>query len=418
MFKGPAIQKLDGALGAKAQSEDNIMGLCLGGVVTTGYPTLGTVVKLIQPTDADTLGFTAASDASNKVLIRYHIDEFFRRNPNGVLWLQVVAQGTTMTNMCDKANAYVKKIMTESLKKIKSFGVVLNPATGYTPTNLNGLDGDTITAITKAQELVDDFATQNVFIDEIFIEGRGVNGAISGIKNLRTMASANVQVVILQDPDVAALDALFAKYASVGTVLGDHGIRRPEEDLGSLQTENNPDKSVNDYPIDSITAGRYLKIGISSGVQMKDLTPTEIALLKTNGYVFADTYPEYNGVYLSGSPTCTALTSDFAWSPNVRVWNKAARLAVKKLTPKINSTVETDGAGKLKSTTVTSWQLDVNNTRDGLGSLVSDRYCLKTACFIDPNQNVYTNNQVVVGMTVKPYGYAREITGKLGFSIN
>jgi Protein of unknown function (DUF2586) len=418
MFQGPVIQKLDGALGAKGQSEENIAGLCLGGVVTVDYPTLGTVVKLIQASDANALGLNASYDIANKVLVREHIDEFFRRNPNGTLYLQLVAQGTTLTNMCDKANNFVKKIIIESGKKVKYFGVVLNPASGYIPTNANGLDADVEAAIIKAQQLVDDFATQNVFIDIAWIEGRGVNGTISSMKNLRTMASSNVQVVIFQDPAVAALDSLYAKYAAVGTVMGDHGIRRAEEDLGSLQVQANPNKAINDYPLDNIAQSRYLKIALSSGVETKNLTSAEIKYLKDNGYVFADFYPEYSGVFISGSPTCTALTSDYAYAPNVRVWNKAARIAVAKLTPKINSTVEIDDAGKLKSTTITAWQVDVNNSRNGLGTLVVDGHALKTACFIDPNQNVYASSKVEVGMTVKPFVYAREIVGKLGFSIN
>lgn len=418
MYRGPVIEKLDGALGAQAPSDDNIQGFCFGGVTTAGYPTLGTVVKLIQPSDADALGFTAATDISNKVLIRYHIDEFFRRNPNGVLWINVVAQGTTMAQMCDVANNHVKKIVNESLKTVKEIGVVLNPASPYTPTLTNGLDGDVLAAVPKAQQLIDTFAAQNCFINTILLEGRQVNGALGSIKDLRTLSAPNVQITILQDPDVAALDAMFAKTAAVGTILGDISIRRVEEDLGALQVENNPNKAVSDYPINSVADGIFLKVGISSGTETKNLTDTEIQLLKTNGYIFADTYPAYTGVFISGSPTCTLITSDFAWSVNVRVWNKAARLAVKKLTPKINSQVEVDDAGKLKSTTVTSWQLDVNNTRDGLGSLVANRHCLKSTVFIDPNQDVYGNGKVYVGMKVKPYGYAREIVGQLGLGRN
>ncbi len=415
MYQGPVIEKLDGALGAKAPNTDNILGLCLGGVVTAGYPTLGTVVKLIQATDADALGFTAATDVSNKVLIRHHIDEFFRTNPNGVLWINVVAQGTTLTAMCDKANNHVKKIVTESLKTVKNIGVVLNPATGYTPTLTTGLDGDVITAITKAQQLVEDFATQNVFIENILIEGRQVNGTLSAIKDLRTMASPNVQVTILQDPAIALLDALFAKYAAVGTVLGNIGVRRCEEDLGAQQIRNNPRKDVDSFPISNVADSCYLKVAISSGAETKTLTAPEVALLKTNGYIFGDYYPETEGVFLSGSPTCTLLSSDYAYSTNVRVWCKAARIAVKKLTPKINSLVEIDAAGKIKSTTVTAWQLDVNNQKTGVATMVVDEHCTATKVFINPNQDVYGTGKVIAGVSVKPYGYAREITGQVGF---
>ena len=418
MFTGPIITKSDGALGAKAASEENILGLVMGGVTTATYTALGVSKKLTQLSDADDLGFDAAYDSANKVLVRYHIDEFFAENPNGVLWVMLVAQGTTLAAMCDKTvlTSSVQKLISDSLKKIKSFGVVLNPATGYTPTITAGIDVDVTNAVTKAQALIDAWAALNVFVDMAVIEGRELDGASSTWKDLRTLASPNVHVAVLQDADVAALDALYAKHAAVGTVLGGIGVRNVEEDLGSINSVNNPNRGAANMPINDAASGRWLNPAISKGTLTNDLTAADIAALKDKGYVFADSYPEYPGVYLSGSPACTVLSSDFAYGVNTRVWNKAARIAVFKLTPKINSKVALVD-GKISATTASSWEQDTNNSRDGLGSMVAADNATKAAVSVDPAQDVLGTSKVIVKMAVTPYGYSRVIEGVIGFSI-
>jgi len=421
MFPGPVINKGDGNLGAKALSSENIKGIVFGGVLPGGgatYTALNDSVKLIQASDADALGFTAAYDAANKVLVRYHINEFFRVNPNGTLWLMVVAQTTTMTAMVDVAQNFAKKLVNDSAKTIKALGVVRNPATGYTPTLTGGVDGDVLTAITNAQALVDDFKLQNCYINSIVIEGREVNGTIATVTDMRTKTAPNVHVVIAQDKAVANLDALYAKHAAVGTLLGSIGIRRVHEDYGSINVIDSPDKSKEYYSLSNAATGEWLQPAISSGTLMSALTAAELKTLKDRAYLYADSYPEYPGVYWVGSAACTVLTSDFAYGTNTRVWNRGARIAIQKLTPKTNSNVETDAAGNISATTASEWQEDVNNSRNGLGTLVVDGHATKTACYIAQNQQVYTNSTVIVGMTIKPYAYSREITGNLAFSIN
>lgn len=419
MFRGPEIVKKDGALGAKGVSEDNIAGMVCGGVLplTGTYIALGTTVVLIQASDADALGFNAAYDATNKVLVRYHINEFFRICPQGTLYLMVVAQTVTLAQMATNTNTHAQKLVIDSGKKIKNIGLIRNPAVSYVPVLLDGLDADVLAAVPLAQALVTAFNAQNVFIDAVIIEGREFNGTIGLAKDLRTMASPNVGICILQDKNVALLDTLYAKHASVGTTLGSIALREVEEDLGSLQAKNNPNKGTADMPIDAVASNSFLKIAVSSGVLTSALSANDVQVLKNKGYIFADNYPEYPGVFFSGSPACTLITSDFAYLVNARVWNKAARKAVYKLTPKINSTVEIDDSGKIKATTIAAWETDVNNSRDGLGTLVVDGHCLKTKCYINPNQLVNVTPKVTVGLSVKPYGYAREIVGELSFGI-
>jgi Protein of unknown function (DUF2586) len=415
MFKGPEIGKADGALGAKAGSEENILALVCGGVATANIA-LGASKKLTQPSDADDLLLTAAYDSTNKVLVRYHIDEFFILNPNGVLWLMLVAQGTTMAAMCNKNNAYANKLIMDSARKVKHIGVVLNPATGYVATITDGVDADVSAATLKAQELCDTWKLSNVFIDMVVIEGRQLTGASGSWKDNRIMESPNVHVAVLQDKDVANLDALYAKHAAVGTVLGGLGVRRVEEDLGSSNSENNPNKGAANMPINDAANGRWINPAISSGTLCNDLSPADVKALQDKAYVFADSYPEYPGVYFSGSPACTSLSSDFAYGVNTRVWNKAARIVVFKLTPKINGKVALVG-GKISVSTASYWEQDINNTRDGLGAMVVADNATKSQVKLDANQDVQAASKVVVKMSVTPYGYSRVIEAELGFSL-
>lgn len=418
MFTGPLITKLDGALGAKAESQENIEGMVLGGVVSAGYPTLGVSVKLTQASDADALDLDAAYDAANSVLVRYHIDEFFIGNPNGVLWIMLVAQGTTLAAMCDKANLTmsVSKLITDSGKTIKNFGVVLNPDGDYDSVITAGIDVDVTNAVTKAQALINELAALNVFIDMAVIEGRELDGASGTWKDLRTMASPNVHVAVLQDADVADLDALYAKHAAVGTVLAGIGVRRVSEDLGSINSVNNPNRGAANMPINDAATGRWINPAISKGTLTNDLTPTEVAALKTKGYVFADSYPEYSGVYFSGSPACTLATSDYAYGVNTRVWNKAARIVTAKLTPKFNGKVQLT-AGKISATTASSWEQDANNSRDGVGSMVAADDATFSAVKINPAQDVFGTSKVITKIGITPYGYSRVLEGQIGFSI-
>lgn len=416
MFKGPDIQKVAG-LGARPANENNVAGMVFGGVVPGSgtYTTLGTSVKLIQASDADALGFTASYDSTNKVLVRYHIDEYFRLNPYGTLWIMVVAQSVTMTQMCTLANSYVTKLINDSNKTVLDVGVVRNPDNAYSPTLTNGLDNDVITAVAAAQLLVADFIARNIYIDHIWIEGRQVNGALSSIKDIRTLAAANVHIVIAQDKDVANLDALFAKTAAVGAALGMNGIRNVEEDLGSINVANNPDKSVENYPLNN--GLKFENPAISSGTLVSALTAAEVQQLQDKGYIFADSYPKYPGVYFNKSSACTSIDNDFAYGSRMRQWNMGARIILRKAIRRYNSTVVTVN-GKMTPIEITEWQEDFNNTRDGLGSMVAAGRAVSSSAYINPNTVIDANNtNIEIEYQLGVFNYARTITGKLKLTV-
>ncbi|MCZ2141514.1 MAG: DUF2586 domain-containing protein [Bacteroidia bacterium] len=330
-FTGPEINKINGGLGRRSASKDNVLALITTGVVTAEYTTLGNVVKLIQLKDAEDLGFNAAYDSTNAVLVYYHIAEFFRLNPNGTLFLQVNAQTVSMEDMVDKASAlYAKKVIQFSIddkNQVKSIGLVRNIATGYTPTITTGLDQDSLDAVAKAQELIDDYATQNIFIDGVFVEGISLSSTLSALVDARTLAARNVTIVIGADPAVLALDAKYAKTAAMGAWLGSVGVRRVHESVGSVDIENKPNakKANENYTLTDAANERFIKAALSNGTLISNLTPAEKQALTDKGYAYVGSYNGYDGIYWNSAPTCISVADDYAYVENNRVWGKAAR---------------------------------------------------------------------------------------------
>lgn len=123
--------KATGGLGRTNPSTDGYAGLIAGGVTVAGkYDTLGTVVKLIQASDADVYGFTAALDSNEGMLLRYHIDEFFRIAPNGTLFVMVVDRATTQASMANKTADFIAKMAKDTTVvkgNLRFVATVLNP---------------------------------------------------------------------------------------------------------------------------------------------------------------------------------------------------------------------------------------------------------------------------------------------------
>lgn len=415
-FSGIQVNRQTGGIGRRVPSTDGVFGLVMGGVPTGQYNELATVKKLIQLSDAEDLGFDAAYDANNGVQVYYHIKEFFTYNPNGTLYIMIIPQGTSMTEMLDYSNDYVKAlILSETAnREIKYVGVVLNPLPEYISTLSSGLDADVVSAIPKAQELVDKLSADNVWIDGVMIEGREANGNIADMYDLRSLAYRAVSVVIAQDYDQAALDVIYSKTAAVGAALGMLSVRKVSENLGSVDILNKPAAAKGTENYSLTKAASWITAALSSGVKVNTLTSVEKKALKDKGYIFAGYYEGYPNVYFNSSSTAIPLSDDFCFIERNRTFNKAARIAIRTLTPKINSNVEIDSnTGYIAASTVGQWESLV---RTALNQMLADGEVSAIDFYIDPAQNVLAGAPVTGDISITPVGVAEAITVNIGFN--
>lgn len=403
-LSGVSVSIRQGGLARRALSEDMICGLIMGAVAVGGTFDLETLYELNSVKAAEDLGINAAYDTTNDVLCHHHISEFFRMNPSGKLYIWGVAQGTTMTAMCDKAIANrAKEMLKQAGGKIQVLGVVLNPVAPYTPTLASGLDQDVTTAIPKAQALAAEELTEKKPV-HIVLEGRSFNGTATAAGDLRATSpeATKVSVVIGADLDISDDSTLKNGYAAVGTLLGTISAAKVSENVGW------PEK----FPLQSPADSRFLKAGLSSNQALTAYTLADLGTLNDKGYIFPRSFVGLDGFYWNDGPTCGPAASDYAYIENNRTVNKAIRKVYQALVPKVNSPLKVDAStGKLSPEVAKSFEATALKALD---VLIQDNDASGVDAYVDPDQDVLTTSTVQVEITIVPIGAARGISVSIG----
>jgi Protein of unknown function (DUF2586) len=400
----------EGGLGRQTPNEDNIRGLVMnaGAVAPTGLA-LNTPKLLLSPKDATDIGIDKAYDTAQTVLCYYHIKEFFAENPNGKLWIYLVAQATTLTQMSDGTAGtpcHVLKLALATNGEIKQYSTARNPAIGYTPTITTGADGDVWTAIPKAQVLMD-YLFANHMPSDIIIEGRSFSGSAGAIANLRALACANVRVVFAQDLDVApsTANAVIKGHAAVGTFLGTSSKAKVSDSIAWVER----------YNVSSVANGRWLNVGFSSNTNINTFTNIDLNTLDSKGCIFIRKFVGDTGAYWNEAHSCTLITSDYAYMNGVLTINKAVRGVYKALLPKLNSPVKVNDDGQLSTEVIASFESAGLRPLDNMQ--INDEVSAKDI-YINPLQNINTTSKLNVKIKIVPIGTARNIEVEIGYAVS
>jgi hypothetical protein len=140
--------------------------------------------------------------------------------------------------------------------------------------------------------------------------------------------------------------------------------------------------------------------------------------LHQKGYIFLTNYDGLeNSVFFSSDQTLT--TGDYRTIARCRVMHKSRRVVRRALLPYVNSSVEVDtSTGQISSSDITSFQnvvlnaLDANLVEPGTSvPQISGR-----SCTIDEEQDILTNDQLLISYTLIPLGTTAVISVTEGFS--
>jgi hypothetical protein len=358
---GPSLKK-SGRLKVTDRRADKITGLLLRGAAVPGKLVLGSVYKLNSIRDAeDTLGIDAAYDAANAVLVWYHLSEFYLRAGEGTeVWLMVVPQTALLADLADEARTLVH----ESNGAVRRLAVGGIPHSGYSPVLADGMEAATADAIPVFQELaVEMYGLKRPF--NVILEGRNMNGAASAWADLRDplgpAGGANkVTLVIAQDPDIAALNAAYAKHAAIGTLAGMAARRRVHESVGY----------VLDGDISDPGRGRWLKAAFSDGTSVASKF-ADWPLIDDKGYVFARNFPGRDGVFFNDGHTCAPMDDPESTIQYGQVLDKASRVLYSRLLDFFQAPVALTEAGLIPEGARTEMQeilaaeLDLQMTSQG-----------------------------------------------------
>jgi len=386
--EGVNVEKLQGGLGRLANGTDNHVAIIVGGMpagaVATAIANAGKGVVLTSVYEAEQLGINASFDANNSLTIYNDIVEFFRLAPEATLYVY--------NSIVD---ADIKTFINQN-KEIKGY------AFGFTYSKVTP---NLVTTITAQQLIVNALAAENRFIDFVIL---GANELDVFTQDLHELEAPNVSVCIACETN--------SKKVALGSILGMKGVRKVNENIGSVDIQRKPraKRGTVDYPLTDALLGRWLNAYTTAGVTVDSLAKETLTSIIAKGFIVAAGYEGYAGFFFENSYTCTDLTSDFAFIENNSTWNKAARIIRSVLLPRVKGVVKKDpNTGFIATTTAASWQASVEK---GLTVMVADDEISAFTVAIDPKQVVNSTSPVVVQVSVVADGIVHEFNVKLGLT--
>jgi len=388
-----SINILNGQLGQLGVSEDNVFGLVLQSAVAPSGLALLTPLQITSLQDAVDVGITAAFDTANTVICYKVLAEFYAEAGSGTpLWIMFTAQTVTLTVAFDVANelTYFGKLQTAAGGKIRIMSMVRSFAGGYSATTTDGVDDDVLTAMTKAQALVEEFRTRHQPF-AVVMPGHYYQDNESSLKDISTYTNKWVAGMIG--------DTATGSGVAIGVLMGR---------LAKIPVDRQPGR-VKDGAL-AITAA-YLN---TTAINLSESNGA-VRSIETKGLITFTNYVNKSGFFFTNDWTATARTDDFDRLARVRIIQKAERIVYDVYLNEILDDVKLDpDTGKMSTNAAKYYQQIIQRAIDN--SLTADDEISGLQIQIDPEQNVLTTGEICVDVRIVPDAYANSFKINLGFN--
>ena len=365
--------------------------LTVTGTLDTGVylnTAINPVTVTITGTIAGTLTQPSGGVASRLAIYYYHISEFFRMQPKGILFVGCFAVPGVYTFQ------EITTIQNFSNGTIRQVGLLKDPSSPFTIGDLTMID-------TVCKSLDD----QHKPISALYAADLSAITDISLLPDLTLLTANKVSVVIGQDGGGVGNDLFLSSGKSItnlGTLLGTVALSKVSESVAWVGQFN-------------ISNGRECEVlGFANGQLFSGTSVTDglLQALDNKRYIFLRKYVGAGGSYFNGGHASVSVSSDYAYIENNRTIDKAIRGIYASLLPSLNSPLSLNADGSLRDTTTAylESQAGVN-----LDQMVRDGELSAHAVTINPNQNVLTTSQIIIAVTLVINGVARQILVPIGF---
>lgn len=322
--------------------------------------------------------------ASEIAIMHYHISEFFRIQPKGLLWVGIyaTADATTFASVTLMQNIAQGKIRQIGIYQKTTVFAQAQCATLQTVLNTNFTNHKPLEAIYQP-----DFSNGTL---------------ITALDNLRTGSSANVSVTIGQD-GAGVGHLLYLTTAKsigcLGTALGAVALSKVNECIAWVGKFN-------------VATTEYDTLEFANGQVYTAVTDGNISTLDSYGYIFLKKHVGRTGSWFNDSHTAILITSDYAYIENNRTINKAIRGLRAYLLDFLAAPLALNSDGTLTDATISFFEKLCANALD---LMVRDRELSDYSVTIDPSQDVLSTSELEISVALLPTGTARTITVNIGF---
>ena len=375
----------NGNLGRSAATDDGVAALLLTGAAVSGKLELNKHYQLSGTADLVALGATA----DNNPLVYKDVTAFYEQTGDGAeLHLLVVAEATTLTQMCDSAaDSPLRKLIDASGGRVRLVGVNKIPPTEYEADVTQGIDKDAITAAEKAQAVIESYAAGKVNPFRLLMPAPAFDAEVDSLFKPRE-SSTNAVCYVLASDDATK------HTAAIGRVLGRAASLSVHQSIGRVRSG-------------SIGTDMYLTDG-QSYINADGLADS----LHDAGYIIPVAYPRKNGAYLNGDPAAAPVTDDYAQLRYGRTVDKARIIVYDTLIDEILDDVDTDSDGDLSAGQRTSYEGMIENAvlTQMNGEITS------FAVSIPEGQNILTSETIRVVCRIQPKGVVTTFEVTLEFT--
>jgi len=366
--------------------EDHICGMVMylaDADLPSGFTATARIVSFATIEAVETAGIVDDSSNWKIKALHYHLSEFFRMAPSGIIYVGLFKTPATTYDYAE-----IKTLQNFADGRIRQCGVFL-PDVDFAATIITGIQG--VATLLEAQHMpLSVLLAANV-------------DAVSGLTAVAATGQANVSVIIGQDSEGVAA-TLFAdetdgaSVTCLGLTLGAVSKAAVHESISWVQK----------FP-----AG-IAKPALCDGSVVSEVDQSVLDALDTKRFIFLRKFVGFAGSYFNDSHTMDLATSDYAFIEAVRTIDKAIRGVRTYVLPYLSSPIYIDGdTGKMRQDTV-SFLEDLGGQAllqmEKAGELSGYR------CVVDPEQNVLSTSEVEFGIQQVGVGVMRKVSVKIGYT--
>lgn len=332
-----------------------------------------------------------AGVASKRAVEWYHISEFFRLQPQGVLYVAYYSS---------YAATNVDLVQNFAQGEIRQLAVNHDFSTAFATSIVTGLQARAT-------------ALQALYKPLSIIHNPEISGtsALSALVDLTGLASKNVSVSIGQDGagyGYYLWKATGKSIGSLGAVLGAESYAKVGESIAWVGKFN----MSNGNELDTLMFGINAS---GTNVLYNAVADSQLTTLNAYGYEFLRKLIGITGSYNTPPVTCTLASSDYHTRYANRVIDKATRVVRTGLLPDLSSPVQLNSDGTMANTVVAFLESEAGQF---LEQMVRDGELSRFKVTINPAQNVLTSNKITVTVKLLPIGVADFIEVNIGFTTN
>ena len=341
------------------------------------------ISNVIVGTATTTLVQFSGGVASIIDVLYYHVQEFFRVQPKGDLYIGIYAPAVTFEE--------VITIQNFAAGKVRQMGVYVS-AVAFATAHLTTLQS-------KATQLESESKPLSIIYQGDF----SAVTDLSLLSDLRLLSNKNVSATIGQDlsNNGGSLYRAFGKsIGCLGTALGAVSLSSVQESIAWVGKFN-----VANVEFDSLA--------IANGAIYRTLSNGTINSIDLKGYVFLRKHLGVDGSYFNDSPTAIAVSNDFAYIENNRTIDKAIRNMRAFLLPTLSSPIKVTAAGTLNEDTIGYFE---TTAKRALEQMERDGELSAFGVTINPAQNVLATSKIIIAVSLVPVGVARTIEVNVSFT--